>query len=96
MAPDQNFNDLHGGYKPDEDKADSIPNTEWVKAPDGKYGTNGKVVQRWLIRPVACGNRPVYRTAVMIKGQMTYNKSDSHKNLLEKTIHIIAISRTGF
>ncbi len=35
MAPDQIFNDFQSGYKPDEDKADSITNIDW----DG--GTGG-------------------------------------------------------
>jgi hypothetical protein len=40
-VPDQNFNDLQGGYKPDEDKADSITNIDWVDGPDGKRVTFG-------------------------------------------------------
>jgi hypothetical protein len=36
MAPDQNLNDLRGGYKPDDGKADSIPNIDWVGGPDGR------------------------------------------------------------
>ena len=41
MAPDQNFKDLQGGYKPDGDKADSISNIDWVEAPDGNRATFG-------------------------------------------------------
>jgi hypothetical protein len=63
-------------------KNHSISDIDLVEVPDGKMLSFGKVVQRWLIRPVICGNRSIYLTAVMIKDQMTYNKSDSLKNLL--------------
>jgi len=53
MAPDQNFNDLQGGYKPDDDKADSITNIDWVGGPGSKGVTFGNffyvsLIMLWL------------------------------------------------
>jgi len=54
----------------DPDRTNSIPNIDWVGGPDGKRVIFGKVARRWIIRPGALGNRPVYWTTGIIIDQM--------------------------